>query len=55
MTIKIEKVNNEKRMKEILENSICYNNTDNIVFNVRIDGQIVTSNKDILRVEFTDL
>lgn len=54
MVIKIEKVNNEKRMREILETSICYDNTDNIVFNVRIDGQIVTSNKDILNAEFTD-
>ena len=33
MAIKIEIMNNVKRMREILENSICYDNTDNIVFN----------------------
>ena len=55
MAIKIEKVNNEKRMREILGKSICYDNIDNIVFNIRIDGKLVSSNKDILGPESTDL
>lgn len=55
MAIKIEEVDDEKKMREILENFICYDNTDSVVFNVRIEGRIVTNDKDMVSSEYCDL